>query len=132
MKKAMVVLVAMMLITLISVGSLSAAFVYPSGKVKLTNGLFDFYKDKATTTLYFKAQPDTVGAYDYTISAGLVAWTGWDIGSPNTKSGFGLLYPTLLTRTHVVEDKEYDASIARGIVYVFTTTNGELSAVYYD
>lgn len=130
MKKSMIVLVSALLVILISVGSLSASFVKPAGQVKFSQGLF-LFEDKSSVDLWFRSQ-DHVGAYDYKISAALISSDGYVIGSPTWKTGYGITYPNSSDKHHYIYDKEFDASIARGTFYIFTTADGAYSSIIYD
>ena len=132
MKKAIITLVMMLTIVFVSIGSVAAAFVYPSGLVKYNPSWLG--KDKTTTTLKFKGQPDTAGAYDYRIVACVKKGTRTNPDltiKTASKEGKGILYYTS-SRSYSVSAWEYDGSHGLGIMQVFTTTHGELSDYWYD
>ncbi|NLW89727.1 MAG: hypothetical protein GXY43_08450 [Clostridiaceae bacterium] len=131
MKKAIIVLVSMLLVTLISVASLSAAFVYPGGYVKYYP--HTLIKDKTTTTLIFNAQPDTAGVYDYKIYASVIGTYQQNnhvVLKTNTKEAYGIKYYST-QRTYRISAEANDGAYGLGIVDVFTSTHGRLSNYWY-
>lgn len=129
MKKAIIVLVSMLLVTLISVASLSAAFVYPGGYVRYYPS---WLKDKTTTNLIFNAQPDEAGAYDYTIYATVMGISPKNNAVPlktTVESGYGKLYYTT-SRRYDKSATAYDGAYGLGLVYVYST-HGNFADYWY-
>ena len=125
MKKAVIVFVAMTLVVLLSVGSLSAAFVYPGGYVRYYSSIF---KDKTTTTGIFNGQPDTSGVYSYAIRATVM---NGDTALVTTKrSASGILYP-LSQRAYSKSASAYNGSHGLGIVQFETSTHGNFGHFWY-
>lgn len=131
MKKAIITLFMMLTIVFVSIGSVAAAFVYPTGSVKYNPSWLG--KDKTTTTIKFNGQPDETGAYDYKIVASVNASSSKNPSfsiKTASKEGKGILYYTS-SRSYSVSASEYDGTHGLGIMQVFTTTHGELSDYWY-